>query len=149
MPFEKCRKKQAVLKEARNAQALPILSFGYSLPELKMKHKVLSEIGYKVTSLSDFSAVESLIVKAARNFTALIIGPRVRVQERQSLARLFRRHNSQGKVIVFYWNSIIDAENATAVLGERCSPKNLIDTIQALFGKIDLQLSNTSLGSPL
>lgn len=110
--------KKQVSGEARNTQALPILSFGHSLAELEMKHKVLSELGHRITSLSDFSTVESLIVKAGRTFTVLIVGPNVGVQEREALARPFRRHNSQGKVILFYWESIINAEQATAVSKE-------------------------------
>ena len=85
-----------------------------------------------MTSVSDFSAVEELIATRGDTFNLLIIGPNVPQQERETLAELFHRNNSEGHVIFFYRGSIRNAEKATAVLSERGSPQNLLDAVCAI-----------------
>lgn len=118
-------------------EAPRILSFGYSAPELTCKHQALVGVGFNVTSLSEFSAVKSAINKQGRQFRFLLVGPVVPPAQRAAVAELFRGCNSRGVVIFFYRGSISNAEQATAVLSERGSPRNLIDAIQALLGRGD------------
>lgn len=114
--------------------AFSLLLFGYAQPELKVKHKALSEAGFTVMTISGFTAVKDLIASERERFNILIIGHKVPQQEREALAELFHRNKAGRNVIFFYRGSISNAEKATAVLSERGSPQNLVDAVRAIHG---------------
>jgi hypothetical protein len=111
----------------------PILSFGYSQPELMKKHRALCDAGFDVRSVRDLRQAKSLIKKQESKFSVLLVGPLVPDNERAELATLFRKYCPEGKVIYFYWTSISNATEAAALLSEERSPDNLLDAIHIMY----------------
>ena len=109
-----------------------ILSFGYSVPELRQKHAALSQLGYEVLSHSDFQTVCTVVSNGKKKFGFLLIGPGVSERERRTVSDLYHSHHRHGKVIFFYRGSIRNGERATALLTERNSPENLLNFIRLL-----------------
>jgi hypothetical protein len=113
-------------------QACPVLSFGYGNSELSNKHKALLDIGFEITTLSNFDSVKNLIAQEGSKYKILLIGRLVPPQQREMLSRLYRQYCPEGNVILFYQDSIRDTHGATAVLSEQHSPANLLDAINAI-----------------
>jgi len=109
-----------------------ILSFGYAKPQLREKHRALSDTGFDVTSISNFRQANQLIVSNAGAFEILMIGATVPERERRALSRLFRRLQPGGKVVVFYRHSIANVEGGTVVLSEQRFPENLLESMKTL-----------------
>lgn len=129
---QKKRRSEVKLMPGGSVRKVSILSFGYSMPELREKHAALTKLGYEVLSHSDFQTVCTLISNDKGKFGFLLIGPAVSEHERRKLADLYRNHNPRGNVIFFYRGSISNAERATALLNERNSPENLLHAIRLL-----------------
>jgi len=127
------QKRQSEVKlRVASARNISILSFGYSMPELRQKHTALSKLGYELLSHSDFETACHLVSRDTQNFTFLLIGPAVSEHERRKLSDLYRTHDPRGNIIFFYRGSIRNGERATALLNERNSPENLLNAIRLL-----------------
>lgn len=129
---QKKRQSEVKLMHGSSVRNVPILSFGYSMPELRQKHAALTKLGYEVLSHSDFQTICTLLSNNKQKFGFLLIGPAVSEDERRKLADLYRSHNPRGNVVFFYRGSIRNGERATALLNERNSPENLLNAIRLL-----------------
>lgn len=112
-----------------------ILYFGYAIPILQQRTKTLHEAGYLVANASNVRSALGLIHKGKRDFAVLIIGERVPESERLQVSRAFRQWCPAGVIIVFYRDSVKNADAADALLDANRIPDSLVETVGALAGR--------------
>jgi len=112
-----------------------VLNVGVEPTYQNLRHMLLSEAGFAVTSVETAKAAAEAMKR--KTFDVLVVGAWVSKEERNRAVRLVKEKNP-GAVVVFYYDQNIDGtEAADAILNFRGDHADLVRTIQHLLAKID------------
>lgn len=118
---------------ATKGKTKSVLNVGVEPTYQNLRHLLLSEAGFAVTSVDTAKAAAEAMKH--KTFDVLVVGAWVSKDERNRAVRLVKEKNPEA-VIVFYYDQNIDGtETADAILNFRGDHADLVRTIQHLLAK--------------
>lgn len=118
-----------------SGKAKAVLNVGVEPTYQNLRHMLLSEAGFAVTSVEKTKAAAEAMKR--KTFDVLVVGAWVSKDERDRAVRLVKAKNPKS-VVVFYYDQTIDGtEAADAILNFRGDHADLVRTIQHLLARVD------------
>lgn len=116
-------------------KARAVLNVGIEPTYQNLRHMLLSEAGFAVTSVETTKGAAEAM--KGKTFDVLVVGAWVSKDERNRAVALVKERNPAAVVVFYYDQNIDGTETADAILNYRGDHADLVRTIQHLLARID------------